>query len=293
MCNWSNILNEVNASANPALVLQNKRAEFFAKITSITGRNVITYYSGWLKNNEAPNTSINEQDKNAFMEVVHNLDRSKGLDIILHTPGGDIAVTESIVDYLKTMFHKDIRAIIPQISMSAGTMIALSCKSIIMGEQSALGPIDPQMGGIACQAVLDEFKDAVEQIKQEPSSLGLWQTIISRYTPTFLISCQNAVKWSEELAEKWIHDINPSADFDNIKNVFLNHKHSYSHSRRISKQECKDVGLHIEDLETNQSLQDSVLGLHHCYMIFLDKFNVSKIVENQLSGCYMQQYSAK
>ena len=45
-----------------------------------------------------------------------------------------------------------MRAFIPQISMSAGTMIAMSCREIIMGEQSSLGPIDPQMGGIACQA---------------------------------------------------------------------------------------------------------------------------------------------
>ena len=35
-------------------------------------------------------------------------DRSKGLDLILHTPGGDIAATESLVDYLHKMFD-DIR----------------------------------------------------------------------------------------------------------------------------------------------------------------------------------------
>ncbi len=89
------------------------------------------------------------------------MDRSKGLDLLLHTPGGDIAATESIVDYLNQIFGNDVRAIIPQISMSAGTMIALSSKQIMMGKQSNLGPIDPQMGGLACQAILDEFKKAV------------------------------------------------------------------------------------------------------------------------------------
>lgn len=57
---------------------------------------------------------------------------------------GDLAATESIVDYLKQMNGNDVRAIIPQISMSAGTMIALSCSEIIMGKQSYLRPIDPQ-----------------------------------------------------------------------------------------------------------------------------------------------------
>ncbi len=63
--------------------------------------------------------------------------------MILHTPGGDIAATESIVDYLYCMFDKDIRVIVPQISMSAGTMIALASKEIVMGKHSNLGPIDP------------------------------------------------------------------------------------------------------------------------------------------------------
>lgn len=73
------------------------------------------------------------------MTVIHQLDRNKGLDLILHTPGGDTAATESIVDYLHNMFGNNIRAIVPQLAMSAGTMIACSCKEIIMGLQSSLG----------------------------------------------------------------------------------------------------------------------------------------------------------
>ena len=58
--------------------------------------------------------------------------------------------------------------------MSAGTMVAMSCREIIMGEQSSLGPIDPQMGGIACQAVIDEFKRTVNEVSANQASLGLW-----------------------------------------------------------------------------------------------------------------------
>lgn len=130
---------------------------------------------------------VNDKDKNAFMVNIHKMDRSKGLDLILHTPGGDLAAAESIVDYLHSMFGKNIRAIIPQISMSAGTLIALSCKEIMMGKQSNLGPIDPQMGGVPCQAVLDEFEQAKKDIKVNPSSAPLWQVIVSKYHPTFLV----------------------------------------------------------------------------------------------------------
>ena len=192
------------------------------KINEITGRNVISYYSCWLKNPGAPNSSINDQDQNAFMNAVHQLDRGKGLDLILHTPGGDLAATENIVKYLHKMFNGDIRAIIPQISMSAGTIIAMSCREIIMGKQSCLGPIDPQMGGVACQAVIEEFKQAVSDIASNPSSAPLWQVIVSKYNPTFLINCQNAIKWSEQMMEEFLSKVNPEINLTTINNTSVN-----------------------------------------------------------------------
>lgn len=293
MPSWSEILTDINLYSNTGNELDKKRKEFLNKIHSITGRNVIAYYSGWLKAPDAPHVSIDDQDKNAFMTTVYKLDKTKGLDLILHTPGGDIAATESIVTYLKSIFNGDVRAFIPQISMSAGTMIAMSCKEIIMGEQSSLGPIDPQMGGIACQAVIDEFNRAVDEVSKKPAALGLWQIIISKYHPTFLTACEKAIAWSAELAEQWLKEVNPKIDFDKIKNVFLNHNNSYSHSRHMSKRDCKAAGLNIVDLEANQDLQDAVLSLHHCYMILFDKFLISKVVENNIGGRYMQNYTAK
>ena len=185
MPSWSEIITDVNLYSNVEIELDKKREQYLTQIHSITGRNVIAYYSGWLKTPDAPHVSIDEQDKNAFMTTVYKLDKARGLDLILHTPGGDIAATESIVTYLKSLFNGNVRAFIPQISMSAGTMIAMSCREIIMGEQSSLGPIDPQMGGIACQAVIDEFNRAVNEVSANQASLGLWQTIISKYHPTF------------------------------------------------------------------------------------------------------------
>ena len=293
MPSWSEIITDVNLYSNAGIELDKKREEYLNKIHSITGRNVIAYYSGWLKAPDAPHVSIDEQDKNAFMTTVYKLDKAKGLDLILHTPGGDIAATESIVTFLKSIFKGDVRAFIPQISMSAGTMIAMSCKEIIMGKQSSLGPIDPQMGGIACQAVIDEFKRAIDEVSKNPAALGLWQTIISKYHPTFLTDCENAVAWSAKLAEQWIKEVNPAIDFDKIMDVFLNHNNSYSHSRHLSKQDCKSAGLNIVDLETNSDLQDAILSLHHCYMILFDKFPFSKVVENNIGGRYMQNYNAK
>lgn len=266
--------------------------KYLGQIRALTERNVIAYYSGWMKNN-VPEASIVETDKNAFMNAVYEMDKAEGLDIILHTPGGDIAATESIVSYLKSIFGNNIRAIVPQISMSAGTMMAMSCKEIVMGRQSSLGPIDPQINGVACQMVIDEFYRAVKEVKENPASLGLWQAIISHYAPTYLTVCEDAVKWSEELAQKWLVDVNPTIDMEKVRNIFINHEHSYSHSRHISKEDCRVAGLNVADLEERQELQDAVLSLHHCYMILCDIMPVVKIVMNQKGRIYIQTKETK
>lgn len=293
MPSFSQILEDIQQTPNPIATLNGKRLSYIKDIESITGRNIIAYYSGWLKAPNVSFTSIDDNDKNAFMNAVYGMDKNKGLDLILHTPGGDLAATESIVGYLKQVFGDNIRAIIPQISMSAGTMIAMSCREIIMGKQSSLGPIDPQMNGVACQAVIDEFERAKSEVSANPAILGLWQMIVSKYHPTFLISCEDAIKWSEQLVSQWLKQVNPDINMKAVMDTFLNHSNSYSHARHISKDDCRAVGLKIIDLESNQKLQEAVLSLHHCYMILLDNSPIAKIIENQDNHLYIQNYQVK
>ena len=279
MPNWNKILTEVEAS-NQVNALDKMRKEFFEKIHRETGRNVISYYSGWLKS-PSPQAMINEQDKNAFMSIIHELDKSIGVDIIMHTPGGDIAATESLINYLHKVFNGDIRVFIPLIAMSAGTMIALSSKEIFMGEQSSLGPVDPQYNGVACQAIIEEFEQAKRDVTENPNTMGLWQTIISKYPATFIHECQNAINWANDLMDKWLVEVSPQINISKVKDKFLNHKNSRSHSRHLAKEDCKSVGLNISDLEDYPELNDAVMSLHNCYMIMIDKYQYAKILESQ------------
>lgn len=129
------------------------------------------------------------------MLCIHKLDRSKALDLILHTPRGDVAATESLVDYLRKMFGSDICALVPQIAMSAGTMIACSCREIFMGTH--FGPVDPQFSGIPAYGVIQEVERAYNEIKGDNTRAYIWNPILSRYPPSFLQQCHWAVERTE------------------------------------------------------------------------------------------------
>ena len=139
MPNWNTILKEIHkeVQANPKKdPFHTVRQRYIKKLFQKRNRNIIAYYSGWLERPNIKGVEINDNDKNAFMAVIHGLDRTKGLDLILHTPGGEVAATESLIDYLREMFGFNIEVFVPQIAMSAGTMIACVSKLIHMGKQS-------------------------------------------------------------------------------------------------------------------------------------------------------------
>lgn len=290
MPSWSEILKSVQVQP-PEFVgefLDNLRKGYIRELGDYTGRNVISYYSAWLVRPGVPDISINDKDMNAFMENVHKLPKENGLDLILHTPGGDIAATEQLINYLHSIFDGNIRAIIPQMAMSAGSMMSVSCKEIIMGKQSNLGPFDPHLSGVPCQSVRKEIMMALNDIKENPHSLGLWQVLFNKYTPTFILSCQQAESLADELGRKLLQKTVNKDKVDDVMKLFGDNDESKTHSRHFNKKKCKEVGLNIIDLEADQRLQDLVLSIHHCYMITLEMTPVAKIVENNIGGSYLR-----
>lgn len=287
MPNWGEVLQEIAGTTSP---LDSVRRRYLSNLAKIRGRNVIAYYSGWLQKPGLYQTSINDDDKNGFMAVIHGLDRKTGLDLILHTPGGDMAATESLIDYLHRMFSGDIVAIIPQIAMSAGTMIACSCKEIIMGKQSNIGPIDPQLNGVPAYGVIKEFEDAIEEIKKNPHAIPVWQMIIGKYHPTFLGECRKAIDLSNEIVRTRLETVMFAGDAvapEKARRVvdFLNeHENTKIHARHIDLEKAVSCGLKIKRLEDDNELQDAVLTVHHCYMHTFANSQAVKITENQMGN---------
>ena len=132
-------------------------------------RHVIFYSSSFLQKPQAPpdRIQITNEDLNAFMSVMFGMDWTKGLTLLLHTPGGVTNAAETIVAYLHSKFQ-DIEVIVPTYAMSAGTMVSLGANRIVMGRQSQLGPIDPvNQHAQSAQALVDQFEKAGHS--REPS----------------------------------------------------------------------------------------------------------------------------
>lgn len=293
MPTWGELLLELQPKKNtegidvPGLTLDELRIKYLKLLSAKTGRNVIAYYSGWLKQGRTQNIDINDSDLTGFMNAIHGLDCSKGLDIILHTPGGNPTATEGIVKYLHKKFGNDIRVIVPQMAMSAGTMLACASKEILMGSHSCLGPIDPQYGGIPAYNIIQEFREAKSDLENNPKSKEYWKLQFDKYPAAFFYTVCDSIKLSEILVGEWLKEymfIGEDKKTVNAKVKKILQKlnsNNKSHSRHFTYDSCAEIGLKVKRIEEDQELQNIVLSIHHAFIITLDASTASKIIENQ------------
>lgn len=288
MANW----HEIFESVKTLNALEEKKKYYFKKMKQYTKRNIIVYFSSWQQKPGVNGLfSIDDDDRNGFMNALSNVDKSKGLDLIIHTPGGDTAATQSIVNYLFNFFNGDIRVIVPHTAMSAGTMIACASKEIIMAKHSNLGPIDPQISGIPAYEYLKLFKDAQKDLNSN-INVNYWINTLSKYPPAFFGICQNAINSSKSIVTQWLQRCMLKNDYQSASDTvdyLMDYKQHLLHNNRLDIDTLqKNTKLTIIPLEIDSKLQDYVLSLYHCYQILSSMSPIAKIIENDKSLKYIK-----
>lgn len=294
MPTWGELLTEVGSEwtdVNGVADLDGMRRKYILRLREHTKRNVVVYYTNWM-GGAGGDVSIVLSDLHGLMEVFKDLDPSEGLDLLLHSPGGDPTAADSLVRYMRAKFS-DVRVIVPVAAMSAATMWALAANSILMGKQSQLGPIDPQLqtpqGMIPTGAIARTFERAQRECTADPARLSGWVPTLQQYFPGLLELCDDSTKLARTLAEEYLRENmfkgDPSGnDLARVAaEFFADDQIHIAHGRGIHRDQVAHLSMHVEALEADDDLQDRVLSVHHAYMHTFGLFNrVEKIFENHL-----------
>ena len=302
---WSEILAELGRTQRQGTPpdFDRVRRKYLLGLRQYTERSVILYASGWLQKEEVPPTpvSISDEDIQAFMEVTHGLGGGN-LDLILHSPGGSPEAAEAIVAYLRSRFTH-IRVIVPQLAMSAATMISCAADQIVVGKHSFLGPTDPQIPLITplgrrlvpAQSVLDQFDRAKDECA-DPDKLAAWLPMLSQYGPDLLVQSETSLDMSKELVRTWLESYMFKGLSDGAKRAqdvsewLADHKNFKSHSRHVSRADLEDHHLSIVRLEDDEQLQDLSLSIFHATTHTFTGTSAVKIVENHTGRAFIKQH---
>lgn len=132
-------------------------------------------------------------------------ERRGNLFVILDTPGGVVEVVERIVRVFRE-HYSDVKFIIPDSAMSAGTVLAMSGDDILMDYHSCLGPIDPQLVRdgrlVPALSYLAQYKNLIEKSEQETLSTAEL-VLLAKLDLAELHQFQLAHDLSVDLLKRW------------------------------------------------------------------------------------------
>jgi Serine dehydrogenase proteinase len=305
MPTWGGILQELRqsqAANNGVAQFDQIRRKYLVLLHQHTERAVILYATKWTQEPNIPPQllSIVDEDLQGLMEVIHGVSEPN-LDLILHSPGGSLEAAEAFVLYLRSKFSH-IRVIVPQLAMSAATMIACAADEIVLGKHSFLGPIDPQlmlntpMGPrmVPAEEILEQFEMAKKEC-QDPTKLGARLPMLSQFGPNLLVNCKHACAMSSKLVQDWLEgymfkgDDNRKTKAGEIANWLASHSYFKSHGRHIPRQELERRQLKIVHLEDDLSLQDYALSIFHAATHTFIGTGAVKIMENHHGNAFIKQ----
>ena len=305
---WSELLSETQKHENASAWLTRELKERLNAISKCRSNAVVIFYASTFLQKQRINRDlyIDREDVNGFMNALHGVPTNNGLVLILHTPGGDPNAVESIIEYLHSKFNY-IEVIVPYLAMSGGAMISLASNLLLLGKQSQLGPIDPQIvignKTHSARAIQEAFEQAKQDIESDTRLAHLWAPILQNMGPSLVLEVDKALSYSKELVINWLNkrmlkDIGDRTKrkekADTIAAYFnaertSSHDQIHVHGQRIGAAKLKDLGIKLELLEDDQSLQNDVLTAYHLMTLIFEMTPSLKFIASDAGKMWVKQ----
>lgn len=234
------------------------RQLLISDIQGITGRSLVVFFSQLSQ-------PISHTDPDDLSEMLQGF-AGKPLDLMIQTPGGNVDATEKIISVLKNSVA-DYRVIVPSWAKSAGTVVAISSKEILLGMNSELGPIDPSLpvngNNVPC-----------ELIAADPAIAQHIRTMAA-------LQAQRMRILAEGLLTAGMMQGRPKTDVDATLDKISTSAGYKSHGAVIDHTEAVSLGLTVTFLQPNDSLWRRLWLLYCLYDYDATEKRVAKIFENE------------
>jgi hypothetical protein len=197
---------------------------------------------------------VDRIDTLGFVDMLHNVEPGDPIDLLLHTPGGDVDAAEKLIGLVRSAVGEEglLRIIVPDYAKSAGTLMALGANSIVMSDSSELGPIDPQIlsrDGAGRDIVysvltyLNAYEAARMALHARPDDLAARITF-EKFDPTIVRKFQSVKTRARSFAENLLK--RRGKNFSKITSELMDIDKFPSHGQMIGWETAKEMGLTIE-----------------------------------------------
>lgn len=201
---------------------------------------------------------IETGDADMIEDVLQHTDLSKGLCLVLNSPGGDALAAERIVKVCRTYSSDNFSVLVPRRAKSAATMIALGSSKLWMGETSELGPIDTQVVRIrdgapqyySAYSIIKSYDELMKRAENTEGNVAPFLQQLDEFDAAEIEELRKSLELARDIAVRWL-STGMMAEYTRKEisrriQVFLNPERTKSHGRGIYVQETQQAGLRVE-----------------------------------------------
>jgi hypothetical protein len=227
-----------------------QRQALIKTISAKTGRPLICYVSGIA-------TRIDRDDTVFLVDLLHNIQSGSDLDLMLHTPGGDIDAAEKLISIVRTRVGVGrLRVIVPDYAKSAGTLMALGADEILMSDTSELGPIDPQIdlndghGNLithSVQSYLDAYQAHSAALQNDPNNITA-RVMLGKLDPAILKVFEAVRERARSFAENQLKRgmCKAAGNYTAVAKELIDTNRWLTHGQMIGWEDATGIGLCVK-----------------------------------------------
>lgn len=265
-----------------------QRQSLIREIQTSNHRTLLSYVAG-------PGAPVEHDDVLAFVDLLHAVPAGADIDLILHTGGGDIDVTEKLANMLWARIGQagTLRVIVPDFAKSAGTLLALAADAIVMSDSSELGPIDPQLvrrsasGELSVRGVqhhLDAYQRYRTAYLSDPADRAS-AMMLAKFEPAEIQAFESVMARARQLSDKHLKEGmfrrgDPGA-YTAITSSLLDNRRWLTHSQVIGPREAEEIGLNVDYRDSDDPEWRAWWRLHCLHRLALDPNGARKIFESE------------
>lgn len=245
---------------------------------------------------------IHDSLLNEFRNFIEGLSGSgkKRLVVLIKTGGGVVQAAEKMVEIIRHHYD-EVYFLIPDLAMSAGTVLVMSGDKVLMDYSSSLGPIDPQVlvqapGGqqyIPALGHLDKVEELIEKSRNDTITPAEF-AILRDQNLAVMRSYEQARDLSIALLKEWlvkykfkswlthrtdatkegqaVTDADKEQRAKEIADLLCNNKVWHSHGRLIGLNTLRDfVRLEIDDYSSDNELRNLIREYHDTLSEYVER----------------------
>jgi ClpP class serine protease len=232
------------------------RRLLFQRLENLLQKPVISLYTSFTQP-----VMLDDADADMLEGVVQKTDLSKGLVLMISSPGGDGLAAERMINICRSYSGTgEFIALVAGKAKSAATMVCFGGSRIIMGPTSELGPVDPQLTvrengrlkRFSVYNVIQSYESLFDRATKTKGNLQPFLLQLQNYDEREIRELRSEVSLSVDIAVRSLASgmMQGESEKQIAKKIrrFLTPETTKTHGRPIYRNEARACGLNIDDI---------------------------------------------